>query len=79
MAADPHPSNRASRLQTGDRIGPYIILDVLGSGDIEGDGNSSCTMTFSSLRKSISIPSVLDGRLFFYFYGCHLHVKHRSA
>jgi serine/threonine-protein kinase len=32
MAADPHPSNRTPGLHTGDRIGPYIILDVLGTG-----------------------------------------------
>ena len=32
MAADPHPSNPASRLHTGDQIGPYLILDTIGSG-----------------------------------------------
>ena len=32
MAADPHQSNPASRLHTGDQIGPYLILDTIGSG-----------------------------------------------
>ena len=30
MVSDPHPAG--SRLNTGDRIGPYIILDTLGTG-----------------------------------------------
>jgi len=32
MAADPQPSNPALRLHTGDQIGPYLILDTIGSG-----------------------------------------------
>ena len=32
MAADPQPSNPALRLHTGDQIGPYVILDTIGSG-----------------------------------------------
>jgi serine/threonine-protein kinase len=32
MAADPRKANSSSRLRTGDQIGPYVIVDTLGTG-----------------------------------------------